>query len=101
MPTVNTKGKQMTTQSAPGARTHHQKEPVERALMLIALGLDPRFTYTNYELQNAWRRRLAQIHPDASGNGVTAAAINASYLTLIQQGEVATVSTSRAHQSRT
>jgi hypothetical protein len=90
----------MTTHSAAGTRTHHQKEPVERALMLIALGLDPRFSYTNYELQNAWRRRLAQIHPDASGNGVTAAAINASYLALIQHAEVGTVSTSSGHKPR-
>ena len=90
----------MTSPSASGARAHHQKEPVERALMLIALGLDPRFTYTNYELQNAWRRRIAQIHPDASGNGVTAAAVNASYLTLIQQAEVATVATASGRNSR-
>jgi hypothetical protein len=90
----------VTTTPAPGVRTHHQKEPVERALMLIALGLDPRFTYTNYELQNAWRRRIAQVHPDASGNGVTAAAINASYLTLIQQAEGATVPTASAPNPR-
>jgi hypothetical protein len=89
----------MTIQPAPGVRTHHQKEPVERALMLIALGLDPRFSYTNYELQNAWRRRLAKVQPDASGNGVTAAAINASYLTLIRQAEVAPVPTASAHRA--
>jgi hypothetical protein len=64
-------------------RMQDQKEPIERALMLIALGLDPRFTYTNHELQRAWRRRMAQIHPDTSGNGVTAAAINAAYLALL------------------
>jgi hypothetical protein len=83
----------MTTGPAPEVRTPHHQEPVERALMLIALGLDPRLTYTNHELQNAWRRRIAQIHPDTNGNGVTAAAINASYLTLIQHAEVATVPT--------
>ncbi|MGH9018009.1 MAG: J domain-containing protein [Acidimicrobiales bacterium] len=63
------------------------QEPVERALMLIALGLDPRFTYCNHELQTAWRRRISRVHPDKSGNGVTAAAINAAYLTLLQPSE--------------
>ena len=88
----------MTTQPRTARpRTKHQREPIERALMLLALGLDPRFSYTNYELQSAWRRRIAQIHPDASGNGVTAAAINASYLTLIQQSGVASSSTTSPH----
>jgi len=73
--------------TATQTRRQMQKEPVERALMLMALGLDPRFTYSNHELQGAWRRRMAQIHPDKSGNGVTAAAINAAYLTLIQPTE--------------
>jgi hypothetical protein len=51
--------------------------------MLIALGLDPRFDYTNHELQSAWRRRMSQVHPDKGGNEVTAAAVNASYVSLI------------------
>ena len=76
------------TATAPRSRTRmQQKEPVERALMLIALGLDPRFDYTNAEIQSAWRRRMAQVRPDSSGNGITAAAINAAYLTLISPGE--------------
>jgi hypothetical protein len=68
--------------------------------MLIALGLDPDLTYSNGELQNAWRRRIAQIDPDAGGNGVTAAAINASYRTLIQRAGVATVPTASGRNSR-
>jgi hypothetical protein len=69
--------------------------------MLNVLGLDTRLSYTNQELQSAWRRRIAQIPPDASGNGVTAAAINSSYLTLIQKSESASASTASAHQLRT
>ena len=52
--------------------------PMDRVLMLIALGLDPRFKYTNHELQSAWRRRINQVHPDHGGNEVLAAAVNAS-----------------------
>ncbi len=54
--------------------------------MLIALGLDPRYEYTNYELQSAWRRRISQVHPDRGGNVVVAAAVNASYVTLAGHG---------------
>jgi hypothetical protein len=73
----------MTTTATRSRARMKQKEPVERALLLIALGLDPRFEYTNDELQNARRHRMAQVHPEGSGNGITAAAINAAYLTLI------------------
>jgi hypothetical protein len=77
----------MTTTATRSRTRMKQKEPVERALLLIALGLDPRFDYTNDELQSAWRHRMAQVHPDGTGNGITAAAINAAYLTLIGPGE--------------
>jgi hypothetical protein len=57
--------------------------------MLNALGLDPRCTYTDHEIQNAWRRRKGQVHPDISGGSVvTDAAINAAYVTLIRQADV-------------
>jgi len=59
---------------------------MDRVLMLIALGLDPRYKYTNHELQSAWRRRISQVHPDRGGNVVVAAAVNASYVTLAGQG---------------
>jgi hypothetical protein len=62
-------------------RIVHRGEPVERALMVMALGLDPRFEYTNHELQSAWRRRLADIHPDKTG--ISSAAVNAAYLALV------------------
>jgi hypothetical protein len=60
--------------------------PMDRVLMLIALGLDPRYKYTNFELQSAWRRRISQVHPERGGNVVVAAAVNASYLTLARHG---------------
>jgi hypothetical protein len=60
---------------------------MDRVLMLIALNLDPRYSYTNYELQSAWRRRISQVHPDNGGNEVVAAAVNASYVTLVAQTE--------------
>jgi hypothetical protein len=61
---------------------------MEKVLMLMALGLDPRLTYTDHELQAAWRRRIAQAHPDKGGNPIVAAAINASYITLISHFEM-------------
>ena len=61
--------------------------PVERAVMLMALGLDPRFTYTDHELQSAWRRRRMHVRTGVGG-GVTNAAVNAAYVTLIKQAPV-------------
>jgi hypothetical protein len=61
--------------------------PMDSVLMLIALGLDPQYTYSNHELQSAWRRRISQIHPDKGGNQVVAAAVNASYVTLAGQSD--------------
>jgi hypothetical protein len=60
----------------------------ERVLMLMALGLDPSDTYTDYELQRAWRRRMSQVHPDHGGNAVAAAAVNLSYMSLISRIEM-------------
>ena len=69
--------------------SQHQLGEVERALLLIALNLDPRFTYTDYELQNAWRRRKSHINSEIGGEKtVTVAAINAAYVTLIGQAEI-------------
>jgi hypothetical protein len=56
--------------------------------MLIALGLDPQFTYTDHELQSAWRRRRNQVQPGSGGHSIVDAAINAAYLTLIAQAGV-------------
>jgi len=53
--------------------------------MLIALDLDPRFTYTDHELQSAWRRRKTLMHPDSGGQTVVDAALNTAYVTLIGQ----------------
>jgi hypothetical protein len=61
---------------------------MDRVLMLMALGLDPRFTYTDPEIQGAWRRRMAQVHPDKGGNTVMAAAVNASYISLVRRVEM-------------
>jgi len=58
--------------------------PIERALMLIALDLDPRYLYTDHELQIAWRRRRAQVRPQTSGDTMLSA-INAAYVKLIGQ----------------
>jgi len=71
------------------ARPYRQEKlaPVDRAVMLMALGLDPRFTYTDHELQCAWRRRRVGGHRDA-GTGVTNAAVNAAYVALINQAPV-------------
>ena len=55
---------------------------MQRVLMLMALGLDPRFNYTDPELQAAWRRRVNEAHPDRGGNTVVTAAVNASYTAL-------------------
>ncbi len=62
--------------------------PLERSLMLIALGLDPRYEYADYELQLAWRRRIAAVRPDGDENQLVAAAVNASYLSLISSVEI-------------
>jgi hypothetical protein len=56
--------------------------------MLITLGLDPRLTYTDHELQTAWRRRKTQVQPDTGGHTMVDAAINAAYVTLIGQAGV-------------
>ena len=70
----------------------HSRHPlgeVERALLLIALNLDPQFTYTDHELQNAWRRRKSHVNSELGGEkAVTVAAINAAYVTLIGQAEI-------------
>jgi hypothetical protein len=58
--------------------------------MLMALGLDPSYVYTDYELQGAWRRRMAQVHPDHGGNPVVAAAVNLSYISLIGRVDIPT-----------
>jgi hypothetical protein len=74
----------MVDQIAP-SRTDRRPtvRPMERVLMLMALGLDPRYNYTDLELRGAWRRRMGEVHPDRGGNGVTAAAVNVSYLSLV------------------
>jgi hypothetical protein len=51
--------------------------------MLVVLGLDPGASYTDYELHATWRRRMTQVNPESGGNGVTAAAINAAYVALV------------------
>ena len=56
--------------------------------MLMALGLDPRFMYTDHELHSAWRRRRTQVHPDADDDTMVDAAINTAYVTLIGQAPV-------------
>jgi hypothetical protein len=75
---------------AAGTRDEHRctVRPMERALMLIALGLDPRLDYTDPQLQCAWRRRMIEVHPDRGGNGVIAAAVNASYIALASKVEM-------------
>lgn len=62
--------------------------PVERSRMLKALGLDPRFTYTDHEVQSAWRRRRMQVHPAGRATARVDVAINAAYLTLIDQAGI-------------
>jgi hypothetical protein len=62
--------------------------PIERSLYLIALDLEPRLSYTYFEIQSAWRR-MGRAHPDAGGNGVAAAAaVNAAYVALVSQPEL-------------
>jgi hypothetical protein len=65
-----------------------EMRPVERALMLMALGLDPRRTFTDFELQCAWRRRKDQVQPDTGGTTMIDAALNAAYVTLIGRAGV-------------
>jgi hypothetical protein len=67
--------------------SQHELGPVERALLLIALDLNPQFTYTDHELQSAWRRRKAHVNSEADKGG-TVAAINAAYVTLIGQAQI-------------
>jgi hypothetical protein len=67
---------------------HSKLRMTDRILMLMALGLDPSLTYTDYELQGAWRRRMSQVHPDRGGNAVMAAAVNLSYMSLISRVEM-------------
>jgi hypothetical protein len=67
----------------------HQLGEVERALLLIALNLDPQFTYTDHELQAAWRRRKSHLNSEMGGEKtVTVAAVNAAYVTLIGQAQI-------------
>ncbi len=69
--------------------SRQQLDEVERALLLIALNLDPQFTYTDHELQNAWRRRKSHVSAETGGEKtMTVAAINAAYVTLIGQAEI-------------
>jgi hypothetical protein len=63
-------------------------KPMNRVLMLMALDLDPRYNYTDHELQTAWRRQVARVHPDRGGNAVTTAAVNASYMALVSRLEM-------------
>jgi hypothetical protein len=65
-----------------------EPRPMDRVLMLMALDLDPRYNYTDHELQTAWRRRVARVHPDHGGNAVTTAAVNASYMALVSRVEM-------------
>jgi hypothetical protein len=65
----------------------HQLPAAERALFLGALDLDPRFTYTDHELQTAWRRRKAEVSTDPGGRSLVAS-VNAAYVTLISQAEI-------------
>jgi hypothetical protein len=69
--------------------SQHELGPVERAVLLIALDLDPEFTYTDHELQTAWRRRKAHVKSETDKEkGGTVAAINAAYVTLIGQAQI-------------
>jgi hypothetical protein len=65
----------------------HHLLPVERALMLTALNLDPQFTYTDHEIQCAWRRRKAQVQCD-QGEAGSVATVNSAYATLISQAAI-------------
>ncbi len=61
--------------------------PIERCLYMVALDLDPRIDYTNYEIQVAWRRRIARVHHAVGGNDVISA-INTAYVALVSQPEL-------------
>ena len=53
------------------------------------LNLDPQFTYTDHELQSAWRRRKSHVNSDTGGEKtMTVVAINAAYATLIGQAAI-------------
>ena len=71
------------------AESRQPKVPAaNRVLMLMALGLDPAYSYSDHELQVAWRRRISEVHPDHGGNPVVAAAVNMSYMALISRIEM-------------
>jgi hypothetical protein len=65
------------------ARRQRKGEPVRRALLLMALGLDPRLNYTDDELRGAWRRQKVHLRPDGGTPGITAVAVDAAYATLV------------------
>ena len=64
------------------ARRRRQGEPVRRALLLMALGLDPRLPYSPDELRRAWRRQKAALARGTRPPGVSADALDAAYATL-------------------
>ena len=79
----------MRARSTPWVEGREPKIPTaSRVLMLMALGLDPVYSYSDHELQVAWRRRMAEVHPDHGGNPVVAAAVNMSYMALISHIEM-------------
>jgi hypothetical protein len=65
------------------ARRQRKAEPVKRALLLMALGLDPHLHYTDDELRGAARRQKTQLRPVRGTPGITATAIDAAYATLV------------------
>jgi hypothetical protein len=67
--------------------SQHLLSPQERSTMLMALELDPRLTYTDHELQSAWRRRKAQASSEANRSDIVAL-INDAYVNLIRQAPV-------------
>ena len=67
--------------------SQHRLAPQERSSMLMALDLDPRFTYTDHELQSAWRRRKALASTEVNPSG-TVTLLNAAYVNLIRQAPV-------------
>ncbi|HTT85897.1 MAG TPA: hypothetical protein VMF60_00895 [Acidimicrobiales bacterium] len=64
------------------ARRRRREEPVRRALLLMALGLDPKVSYSPDELRRAWRRKKASLAHGARPPGVSAAALDAAYAAL-------------------
>jgi hypothetical protein len=60
-------------------RLQDQQEPIERALMLIALGLNPRNSYGKEELHAAWCRRMDEVETTMGGHPVMVDAINTAY----------------------